>query len=471
MSKLALLGGEKVRVKPFPAQLTISNIEKGAILDFLNITHYKGGSDIVSRYNYPILSGYRGSWNKNFWGGKQVKELEKEFSKKFNVKYSVAVNSCTSALIVACGAIGLQPGDEVIVTPYSMTCSATSPLFYGAIPVFADVEEDYFCLDPEDVKRKITEKTKAIIVVDLFGQPFSEEINQIAKDEGLYIIEDAAQAIGSYWKGKPNPDTEEWRNYAGTLGDIGCFSFTQGKHLTAGEGGMIVTDDKDLYMKCALIRNHAESVINDMPNDTLPSRQALSNSPNMVGFNMRMTELQAVILREQLNKLDSYVEMRQENVKKINKELENIPAIEPVPTRKDCTHSYYVQGFKWNSEKADGLHRDKFIDTVVAELTGEEGREDRPMLGKGYIQPLYLMPLFQNKMTDSSFKIDVTDGSMPYWIETKDNYRKGSCPTVEKLWSDTFFLSMYHNLPLTDEDIIDIGKAFNKVWEYRRELK
>ena len=201
----------------------------------------------------------------------------------FNAKHSISVNSCTSALLAACAAIGLNPGDEVIVTPFSMSCSATIPLHFGAIPVFADIEEDYFCLNPRSIEEKITKRTKAIIVVDLFGQPYDVgTIKKIAIENGLYIIEDAAQSLGAHAGGY---------GYAGTFGDIGCFSFTQGKHISAGEGGMIITNNDLLAQRCAMFRNHAEAVNNDLNDERFD---------DLAGLNLRMTELQAMMVLNQL---------------------------------------------------------------------------------------------------------------------------------------------------------------------------
>jgi dTDP-4-amino-4,6-dideoxygalactose transaminase len=173
---------------------------------------YYGADQIKDRMNALLyseyFSGYRGSWRDAFWGGENVKELEKLFADYLNNDSKVlSVNSCTSALFVACGAIGLKPGDEVIVTPWSMSCSATVPMWYGAIPIFADIDKETFCLDPNDVEKRITSRTKAIIVVDLFGHVYDERINEIAKKHNLFVIEDTAQAIGAKdkYRNPPSP--------------------------------------------------------------------------------------------------------------------------------------------------------------------------------------------------------------------------------------------------------------------------
>ena len=422
--QLAIKGGSKIRETPFSHQLTYDGSETAAVSNLMR--------------NGGLLSGFRGSWQKEFWGGRNVLTFEDEWQKTMCQPDFLhwAVNSCTSALQIACLSLKLDPGDEVIVTPWSMTCSATAPLIANAVPVFADIERDYFCLDPQSIRDMITDRTRAIIVVDLFGQPFSKEINKIAEEHGLYIIEDAAQSPGSTRDG----------TYAGYLGDIGCYSFTQGKHLTCGEGGLMTIKDKEIGFNAALIRNHAESVLNAMEDSTPGSSDGRES---LWGFNLRMTEIQAVIMREQLKKLFPYIMSRHTRVQLINDALEDIPCIYPTPVRPGCTHAYYVQGFYFDKESCQGIHRDTFIKAVNAELSGEDGRPDRPMLGCGYIKPIYRMPIFRRRYCDMA---------------------SGDFPVVEKLWADDFFLSMYHNLSLSGPDIKDISDAFHKVWENREDL-
>jgi dTDP-4-amino-4,6-dideoxygalactose transaminase len=277
-------------------------------------------------------------------GGIEVQALEKEWCDYFKVKYAVAVNSASSGLYCALGAIGIKPGDEVIVTPYSMTISATVPLLFGAVPVFADIEQDYFCLDPKAIKAAITPKTKAIIVVDLFGLPYdSEAINTIANTHGIYMIEDAAQAAGAIYKDK----------FAGTLGDIGVFSLNVHKHIQCGEGGIVVTDNSRLAERLRLMRNHAEAVVHDRLWRGLPFDK---ENVQMVGMNLRMTELEAAIARVQLTKLEAILR----NVRDWAKGFD-------VKVRENCTHAYYR----------------------VVRCVGENPT--------GYIKPLYRMPVFQSR--------------------------------------------------------------------------
>ncbi len=484
--KLAIRGGTKTRIKLFPQQITVGKEEEEAAVNVIRTGR---------------LSHFRGNWSDVFYGGPEIQALEKEWATKFNVKHAIAVNSATSGLIVACGAIGLAPQDEVIVTPWSMSCSATAPLWWNAIPVFADIEYDHYCLDPKSVEQRITERTRAIIVVDLFGQSYDvEPINKIAEQHNLIVIEDAAQAIGSTYL---HPwESYFQKHYAGTLGDIGIYSLTHGKHLTSGEGGVIVTNDSNLAFRCRLIRNHAEAVINDMPGrgwsllpdendvvDVVPeSKLAIDANMysekiqlsrwnykgNMLGLNVRMTEIAAAIARCQLRKLNGFVEARQRNAKLLGNAIADIPAIRPSPVRDNCTHSYYVQAFKFD-KKIAGIHRDKYIEAVKAELMPEEGRESEGVpIGCGYIQPLYLFPLFQRRKLYGGTNYpwpSIYSLTNSNYVKYRTNYAPGSCPVAERLWEDELWLWRLQSLPLTEKDIQDIAEAFGKVWKYREELK
>src|SRR3989344_3460234 len=241
MAKLAVMGGTPVREKNrlFPAYNPIGVAEKRAAERVLES---------------GVLSKYIGAWEPDFYGGPEVQAFEREWAKKFKGKYAVPMNSAPSGLIAAVGALRIEPGDEVIVSPYSMIISATAPLFYGAVPVFADIEPEYFCLDARSVDAAITPRTKAIIVVDIFGQPHdADRINAIARAHGIKVIADSAQAPGALYKGAR----------AGTLSDIGVYSLNYHKHIHTGEGTLVVTNDDDLAERLQLIRNHAEAVVGD----------------------------------------------------------------------------------------------------------------------------------------------------------------------------------------------------------------
>lgn len=429
MSKLAINGGDKVRTKLFPAYRVIGKEEEEAVVNVL-----RSG----------VLSKYLGCWADDFYGGPQVQAMEREWAEYYGVKHAISVNSATSALYCAAGAIGLAPGDEVIVSPYTMCASATAPLIYNAVPVFADIEYDYYCLDPEDIERKITDKTKAIIVVDILGLPYDvKRINEIAKKHGLYVIEDNAQGPLATSNGK----------FAGTLGDIGIFSLNYHKHIHCGEGGIIVTDDDELAERLRLIRNHAEAVV---------EKKGVTNLNNMIGFNMRMTEIEAAITREQLKKVKWLVEERRRNVAYLEENLKDIPFLTMPMVREGCEHSYYIHAMKYDESKT-GVAREKFVEAMQAELMPIELREAEGVkISLGYMQPLYHQPLFRQK---------IAYGSTSYPFSETVDYGDDCCPKCEKICnSETIFHELMRPF-MTRDDLNDVLDAFHKVAENLHELR
>lgn len=429
MSILAVNGGKKVRDTLFPAYRVIGEEEEKAVVEVL-----RSG----------ILSKYLGCWADDFYGGPQVQAMEREWAECYKVKHAISVNSATSALYCAMGAIGLQPGDEVIVSPYTMCASATAPLIYNAVPVFADIEYDYYCLDPDDIERKITDRTKAIVVVDILGQPYdADRINAIAKKYNLYVIEDNAQGPLAAYNGK----------YAGTLGDIGIFSLNYHKHIHCGEGGILVTDNDELAERLRLIRNHAEAVVKD---------KGVTNFNNMIGFNYRMTEIEAAITREQLKKLKWLVEERRRNVQYLEENLKDISFLTMPKIREGCEHSYYIHAIKYKQE-ITGVSREKFVAAMQAELMPIELREAEGVkISLGYKAPLYYQPLYQNK---------IGYGGTSYPFSETISYEKGICPMCEKICaSETIFHELMRPY-MTKKDLDDVIEAFHKVAANLDELR
>jgi dTDP-4-amino-4,6-dideoxygalactose transaminase len=430
MKKLAINGGEKLRTKPFPAYNTIGKEEEQAVLRVL-----RSGK----------LSTYLGTWHDDFYGGSEVQSLEREWEEFFNVKHAISVNSATSGLFCAVGALGIQPGDEIIVTPYTMSASATAAIVYGAVPVFADIEEDYYCLDLDDVESKITSKTKAIMVVDIFGGVHdNERLMQLAQKHNIKVIEDSAQAPGVKYKD----------NYVGTICDIGVFSLNYHKHIHTGEGGVIVTNDDELAHKLRLIRNHAEAV--------LAAKRIQSNDEliNMVGFNYRMTEIEASIAKEQLKKLPSLIKQRVENVQYLNEQFKKIPCIKTPKVRENSQHAFYIHPLQFD-QKVAGVHRNKFIDAVKAELPPTLLREDSAvLLSYGYVKPLYKLPMYQKKIAFGKYPFNLSD----------IDYTKTHCPIVEKMHNDVLVTHEFIRPGMSKEDMDDVIKAFVKVWENKHEL-
>ena len=417
---LAINGGKKVRTKLFPKYNNITQDEITAVNKVMN---------------NGILSSFIGAWCNDFYGGEKVQEFENAWCKKFNVKHSISVNSNTSGLITALGACEIGLGDEVIVSPYSMSIRATAPLFYNATPVFCDLDKNTYSYDLEMLKKIITPHTKAIVVVHIFGCPSNlNEIMKIAKKHNIYIIEDSAQCPGAIYNGK----------FAGTIADIGVFSLNYHKHIHTGEGGMICTNNDNLANKMQLIRNHAESVVENKGDNLLC---------NMLGFNFRLTEIQAAIGIEQLKKLDDELKLRQTYAMMYNNALTKFDFISTT-TLENRTHSYYIQVFRFDEIKA-GISRQKFIDAVKAELMPVKDREKEGIpIGCGYVKPLYLIPMFQKKQAYN------TQG---FAFKEYINYNKGLCPNVEDLHYKELFTHDFTRSPLNIDDVNDVIKAYIKV--------
>jgi len=427
-NKLAINGGEMVRKEPFPAHRTIGDEERIAVNKVIDA---------------GVLSNYLGAWHENFMGGEYVRACEEAWASFMGAKHALAVNSNTSGLIAAVGAAGVGPGDEVIVTAYSMSASATAPLFWGATPIFADVEADTFCLDVKSIESVITTRTKALIIVDIFGQPYNGDgVNALCKKHGITIIEDCAQAPGVDYNGIK----------AGLIGDIGVFSLNYHKHIHSGEGGIIVTNNDDLAERLALIRNHAESVVGP---------KGVTNLVNMIGFNFRMTEIEAAIATCQLKKLPGLLSKRLDNVSYFEKKMEGFELLTMPKVRQGATHAYYVHACLWNTDS--DFERNSFIEAVKAELPHFHQRpKEGVKLGYGYVKPLYLLPAFKNR-------IAIGDKGFPL-KDAWQNYGPGLCPIVEKLHYKTLVSHEFIVPSMTKNDIDDVVYAFEKVWDNRDQI-
>lgn len=266
--------------------------------------------------------------------GPKIAEFEKMVADYVGAKYAVAISNGTSALHAACFAAGIQPGDEVITTPLTFAASSNCVLYCGGTPVFADVDPKTYNIDPEDIRRKITDKTKAIIAVHLAGQPCDmDEIHKIAKEHDLLVIEDGAHALGSVYKGKK----------VGTLSDMTTFSFHPVKPITTGEGGMIVTDNEEFYKKMMLFRSHGITRDENLMtrNDGPWFYQQLD-----LGYNYRITDIQCALGCSQMKKLDRFLARRKEIVARYNEafaDCENIVTPYQLPETESGWHLYIVQ--------------------------------------------------------------------------------------------------------------------------------
>ena len=415
--KLAINGGTKTIRKPFKKYNSIG------------IEELNSAKSVIES---GILSQYLGKWGPDFFGGPKVKEFESDCKKYFNVKHAITVNSWTSGLVAAVGAIGIEPGDEVIVPTWTMCATATAILHWNAIPVFADIEDETFCISTESIEKNISKYTKAIITVDIGGHPSNtKKINQIAKKYNLKVISDSAQAPGALDNGR----------FAGTLTDIGGYSLNCHKHIHTGEGGILVTNDDFLAERMYLIRNHAEASVGDMN---------IENLSNMLGHNFRLGEIECAIGIEQLKKLDSFLNTRRSAAEKLTTSLGKLKGLITPIVKKGYTHSYYMFFMKIN-EEITGVSRDKLYDALIAE--GIQG------LNKKFAN-LHLLPMYQKK-------IAYGNNGFPWQSEfcKRDiNYKKGICPVAERLHDKTYMGFEMCRFELLNEDINNIIKAFYKVW-------
>jgi perosamine synthetase len=341
-------------------------------------------------------------------------------------------------LYAAVGAAGVGPGDEVIVSPYTMSASAAAALVYGGIPVFADIDPEIFCITPASIRKCITPYTKAILVVDIFGHPADmDAIMEIAAEHELTVIEDAAQAPGAIYRGR----------YAGTLGHMGVFSLNYHKTIHCGEGGLVVTDNDEFAERLQLIRNHGEMVV---------KAKGTQNIVNLIGFNYRMTEIEAAIASEQLKKLETLVLPRTEAAAILTQQLSKLPGITPPVVREGVRHGYYVYAIRYDATKI-GVPRDKFVAALNA--------EGIPMF-KGYVEPIYLEPVYQRR-------IGYGDG-FPFAHATykgQVRYDRGICPVTERMHFEELIYTNVCHASISEGDIDDVARAFVKVTNQLGELE
>jgi UDP-4-amino-4,6-dideoxy-N-acetyl-beta-L-altrosamine transaminase len=289
-------------------------------------------------------------------GGPRAKEFEKLFTNYTRTKYSVSVNSCTAALHLAMRALDIGPGDEVIVPVLTFAATANAPLFVGAKPVFADVDEKTFNISPKEIEQKITKKTKAMVVVHYGGQPCDmKEIMEIAEDHNVKVVEDCAHALGALYQGKN----------VGTFGAVGCFSFYPTKIITTIEGGMATTQDKEIASKMQILREHG------MTRTAFARENKASWYYDVVdlGYNYRMNEVQAALGISQLKRIDEINEKREEAAKYYTKRLSEIKGIITPYEAKDRTHLYHLYAIRVLKEKF-GMDRNDLFKNLSASGIG-----------------------------------------------------------------------------------------------------
>lgn len=342
--------------------------------------------------------------------GPKIAEFEKSVADYVGAKYAVAISNGTSALHAACFAAGIGPGDEVITTPITFAASSNCVLYCGGTPVFADIDPKTYNIDPDDIRKKITDKTKAIIAVHLAGQPCDmDEIHKIAKENNLIVIEDGAHALGSVYKGKK----------VGSLSDMTTFSFHPVKPITTGEGGMIVTDNEEFYKKMVLFRSHGITRDEAMMtrNDGPWFYQQFD-----LGFNYRITDIQCALGCSQMKKLDRFLAKRKEIVLRYNEafaDCENIVTPYQLPETESGWHLYIVQVKNCDRKQTFEALRDKGIGVNVH-----------------YI-PVYMHPYYQ-----------------------EHGYKDVHCKNAEEVYSHIISLPLYPGLTEEQQSyVIDTLKS------------
>lgn len=342
--------------------------------------------------------------------GPKIAEFEKSVADYVGAKYAVAISNGTSALHAACFAAGIGPGDEVITTPITFAASSNCVLYCGGTPVFADIDPKTYNIDPDDIRKKITDKTKAIIAVHLAGQPCDmDEIHKIAKENNLIVIEDGAHALGSVYKGKK----------VGSLSDMTTFSFHPVKPITTGEGGMIVTDNEEFYKKMVLFRSHGITRDEAMMtrNDGPWFYQQFE-----LGFNYRITDIQCALGCSQMKKLDRFLAKRKEIVLRYNEafaDCENIVTPYQLPETESGWHLYIVQVKNCDRKQIFEALRDKGIGVNVH-----------------YI-PVYMHPYYQ-----------------------EHGYKDVHCKNAEEVYSHIISLPLYPGLTEKQQNyVIDTLKS------------
>lgn len=355
--------------------------------------------------------------------GPKTQELERSLKQYTGARHAVAVSNGTAALHCACMAAGIGAGDEVITTPLTFVASANCALYCGAKPVFADVEEDTYNINPRNIEEKITDKTKAVVAVDFTGQAVKHrEIREICDRHHLIFIEDAAHAIATTYNGVQ----------VGNLADITTFSFHPVKTITGGEGGAVLTNSDELYQKIQLVHTHG------ITHDPVLMEEPVHEGPwyyeqIMLGYNYRITDIQAALIVSQMKKLDRFKARRKQIVKMYDEAFAQIPEIivqKEIAESDTCRHLYII---RLDMEKLSCTRRE-FFDAMSAEN----------VQCQIHYVPVYWFPYYQ-----------------------KLGYKKGLCPVAEEIYKGIMSIPLYPKM--TDKDVQDVIQAVTKVvGNYRR---
>lgn len=354
-------------------------------------------------------------------GGPEIARLEGKLCEITHAKYAVAVSNGTAALHLAALAAGFEEGDEVIVSPITFAASANCILYVGAKPVFADINPETYNIDPASIRKLITPRTKGIVAVDFTGQAVElDEIRAICQEHHLLLIEDAAHAIGTKYKERP----------VGSIANMTCFSFHPVKTVTSGEGGAITTNDEQLYRKLLRLRSHG--ITRNRDEMVHPTDAAWYNEQVELGFNYRLTDIQAALLISQLDKLEMFAARRRAIVTKYNEAFAQMPQIQVQReiAESDTTRHLYILRLRLEKLKCD---RRQFFDALCAE---------------NIVPQVHYLPVYWHSYYE------------------KLGYGKGLCPNAEQYYQESMSLPLYYSL--SDSEVEDVITAVRKLVDYFR---
>jgi len=415
MEKLALLGGPKAKTVPFGTGQRFGEEELQQVREALS--------------QQTLF----------YWSGQKVKAFTKKFAEMYNSPFCVAASSGTAAIHVALGAAGITEGDEVITSPITDMGTVIGILYQNAIPVFADLDPNTYNLTKESIEAKLTDKTKAVVVVHLAGNPADmDPIIDLARQHKIIVIEDCAQSYHSRYK----------EQLVGTIGDIGCFSLNDFKHISAGDGGMLLLKDEDLFYRAFRFADKNYDRFSREPG-------AMRDIP-FLAPNYRMNELTGAVAIAQLDRLDSVCSARNRYGDRLSDSIRDLPGIEPHKILPDCYATYWFYMMRIH-EKEAGVSRDEFCRALQA-----EGIYCEP----GYIPCcIYEYPLFRNR---SAYPGTHSPFDSPYY-NREIKYETGLCPVAESILKTAIRLPVSEFY--TDQDLDEVIFGIRKVSEYYYERR
>ena len=409
--KPALLGGKPVRTERFPSWPVINSVEEKAWMEVLR----------------------SGKWFRGY--GQQVDRFEQAYARLTGARHCLATANGTSALFISLNALGVAPGDEVIVPPYTFIATVNVVLLMHAIPVFVDTDPETFQIDPRKIEAAITDRTTAIIPVHIGGSAADlDSILPLARKHKLPVIEDACQAHLGEWRGRK----------LGSLGDTGCFSFQASKNLNSGEGGAILTASDELIERCYAFHNNGRG------------RRLTSYdfSYHSSGHNLRMTEFQAALLMAQMTRLEQQARTRDQNGEYLTSLLREIPGIRPARTYPGCTrNAYHLYMMRYQKEHFAGLPRAKFLKALRAEgIPASDG-----------YRPLNKEPFLKQTLSSRAFRAVCPPERLRQWEE------RNHCPENDRLCEEAVWFTQTMLLGAR-RDMEQIAEAIRKIQAHASEL-